>query len=186
MKIKEILLNIFFPKFCLGCGKEGSYLCSDCKACLDLSEHLFCLCQKPKIIEKDGKCNKCQSHPLNGLYFPLSYQKSLSRKIINSFRKEPYIKELSSPLSDLIIDHFLLLEKEENFFKNKIIIPLPVTSKEEKKIGYNPNKEIAKKLSYSLNLPFVNLLEKDNKNNYYLTRNKEKIKNKKVLIVTVL
>jgi len=29
-KIKEWLLDILFPRFCLGCGREGTYICKDC------------------------------------------------------------------------------------------------------------------------------------------------------------
>jgi competence protein ComFC len=183
--IKETLLDIFFPKFCLGCDREGEYLCSDCKACLEISENIFCLCRKPKIILKDGKCKDCQSHYLNGLYFPLSYQKTLVKKLINHFRNKPYIKDLAYPLSNLIIDHFLLLEKEENFFKDRVIIPLPINKKKRKKIGYNPNNEIAKNLSFTLQIPSINCLKK-NRSNYFLTEQKKEIKDKKVFLVTGL
>jgi predicted amidophosphoribosyltransferase len=183
-KIKEKLINIFFPKFCLGCGREGSYLCEDCQACLDISENIFCLCEKPKILNKDGKCDQCHPLFLDGLYFPLSYQKTLSKKIIDNFRKEPYIRELSHPLAELIIDHFLLLEKEENFFKDKTITFLPITKNEEKKIGYNPNEEIAKDLSLFLEIPLFEYLEKKKKE--IKTKKEKKIKSEKIFLVTTL
>jgi competence protein ComFC len=30
-KIKNYLLDILFPKYCLGCGKEGLYICKECE-----------------------------------------------------------------------------------------------------------------------------------------------------------
>ena len=30
IKIKEEIIDILWPKTCLGCGKEGQYICKDC------------------------------------------------------------------------------------------------------------------------------------------------------------
>lgn len=32
--IKDIILDIIFPKYCLGCGKEGTYICKNCEVYL--------------------------------------------------------------------------------------------------------------------------------------------------------
>lgn len=45
-KIKEFSLELLFPSFCLGCKKEGTYLCHDCKSTLEISEYNYCLCNK--------------------------------------------------------------------------------------------------------------------------------------------
>ena len=49
LKTKEFLLDLFFPKLCLGCQKEGLYLCDDCRALLDVSEYNYCLCDSKPI-----------------------------------------------------------------------------------------------------------------------------------------
>ena len=101
--IKKALLNTLFPKFCLGCQKEGTYLCQDCQACLDISESYFCLCPQPKRLTKVGKCEICKDKSLDGIYSAVSYQNQLVKKLIKYFKEEPYLKELADPLSDLII-----------------------------------------------------------------------------------
>ena len=181
-RIKDTLLNIVFPKFCLGCNREESYLCEDCKACLDISENNFCLCDKPKILPQNGKCEKCISKNLDGLYSAVSYQKPLVRKLINEFRNSPYIKELSKPFADLITSHFLLLERDKNLWEGKIIIPLSINKKEFKARGYNPAEEIAKNLSITLKIPIYNYLIKEGSS--FLI--KENIENKKILLVNDL
>ena len=55
-QIKEFILNLLFPRFCLVCGQEGSYLCPDCASCLEVSEYQYCLCQKPRRGEKCPRC----------------------------------------------------------------------------------------------------------------------------------
>jgi competence protein ComFC len=115
LQIKDFILDIIFPKFCIGCEKEETYLCEDCKSCLEISEQIFCLCEKPNRLIQDGKCNKCRFKKLDGLYFAVSYQNQLVKKLIHQFKYEPLIKELSKPLADLIISHFLLLNKVDSF-----------------------------------------------------------------------
>jgi len=40
-KTEKFILDLFFPKFCLGCQKEGTYLCDDCRTLLDISEYNY-------------------------------------------------------------------------------------------------------------------------------------------------
>ncbi len=55
-KIKHFLLELFFPSFCLGCQKEGTYLCSDCQSILEISEYNYCLCNRnPLRLPPQGK-----------------------------------------------------------------------------------------------------------------------------------
>jgi predicted amidophosphoribosyltransferase len=100
-KPKQFLLDLFFPKFCLGCRKEGLYLCDDCRAILDIGEFDYCLCGKnplrlPAEQKKHGKCPRCRDKALSGLYFALSYkEKQLTKKLILQFKYQPHIKDLA-------------------------------------------------------------------------------------------
>lgn len=198
-KIKEILLNIFFPKFCLGCNREGNYLCEDCKAMLDVSQYQYCLCQKPKRVSGKGKCLKCQSKKLDGLYFTLSYQNSLIKELIQKFKYKPFVKELAKPLASLIITHFQLLDNKPNF-SDFILIPIPLDEKRLRWRGFNQAEEIAKKLSKFLGIPLmlkclikiketppqVELSKKERKETVkgiFSSQKQEKIYRKKILLV---
>ena len=199
-QIKKNLLDIFFPKFCLGCGKEGIYLCQDCRACLEVSEDSFCLCQNPKRLIEEGKCRKCKSKELDGLYFGVSYQNKLIKKLIRQFKYEPFIKELAKPLTDLIITHFLLLDKAHNFWEGKILVSIPLSKRKLKKRGFNQAEEVAEELSKIFKIPLIfnclvkiketppqaELSEKERKENIkglFLVKEKEEVKDKKILLV---
>jgi len=150
-------LDIFFPRFCFGCKKEGTYLCDDCKAVLEISEYNYCLCEKnPLRLPSAGKCQRCQSKKLSGLYFALSFQESsLIKKMIHQFKYEPYVRELANPLASLIIDH-LLLSDPSPFAKGEGLIPVPIDKKKLKKRGFNQAEELAKELSIALKIPVFN------------------------------
>lgn len=160
LKIREFLLNLFFPKFCLGCRKEGIYLCDDCRAFLEVAEFDYCLCeQKPVRLTSpsQGKCQRCQNKNLSGLFFALSYkEKDLTKRLIYQFKYEPYLKDLSKTLASIIVEHFILVEKNTNeVWENSVLIPVPLDKKKLKSRGYNQSEEIAKELSKVLHAPVI-------------------------------
>jgi len=183
MEIKEFILDLVFPKFCLGCKKEGVFLCQDCFSILEV------LTAHQKFKRKN----------LNDLYFPVSYENFLVKKLIQNFKYPPLIKELKKELALLIISHFLLLDKKPNFL-DFVLIPIPLSKRKLKWRGFNQAEEIAKELSEFLKIPLfsdclvkiketkdqVELSEeerKENVKNAFLVKNKEKIIGKNVLLV---
>lgn len=155
MNFKKFILNIVFPKFCFSCKKEGNYLCEDCLATFEISQENFCLCENPINIFAGGKCRKCSSKKLDGLYFALPYQNKKIKNLIHRFKYEPFVKELSEPLANLIITHFQLTEKQENF-RDFVIIPVPLEKKRLKWRGFNQSEEIGKKLADFFQIPLFN------------------------------
>ena len=152
---KEILLDILFPKFCIGCGKEGTYLCEDCFYLIEILERQYCpFCQVPKIVLDGKTCPLCRkSKKLTGLFCATSYENFLIKKIICEY-KYSLIKELAIPLSLLIIIHFYNLGKLKNF-SDFILIPVPLHKKKLKNRGFNQAEEIAKELSKFLNISLL-------------------------------
>lgn len=204
--IKEFFLNLLFPKACLGCGKEGSYLCPDCQSLIEVSQYQYCPFCYPAKIVLDGKT--CPAHQksknLNGLYSAGSYQNFLIKKLISNFKYHPhYLKELAEPLACLIIAHFKILDKIPSFLKAEkdyFLIPVPLRKKKFKKRGFNQAAELAKELSRFLEIPLiknvliktkeilpqVELSEEERRNNIlgvFSIQNKEKIVGRKILLV---
>ncbi len=160
-KLKLFLLDLFFPRFCLGCQREGAYLCDDCRTLLDISEYNYCLCNtNPSRLppeQKSGKCNRCQNKQLAGLYFALSYkEKALTKKLIYQFKYKPYLKDLAKTLASILIEHFVLSGKNTNeIWQNSILVPIPLNKKRLKERGYNQSEELAKELSAVLKIPVI-------------------------------
>ena len=183
MKIKEFILDLFFPKFCLGCKKEGSFLCEDCFSVLEIST------SHQKFKRKN----------FEDLYFPLNYENFLVKKLIQNFKYPPLIKELKKDLAFLIFSHFLLLDKKPNF-SDFVLVPIPLSKRKLKWRGFNQAEEIAKELAKLLKIPLISdcliktketkdqveLSEKERKENVknaFSVKNKEKILGKNVLLV---
>ena len=160
-QVKKYLLDILFPKYCLICEKEGSLLCEDCEALIEVSEYQYCLCEIPlRLVQESpalwhGKCRKCRLKALDGLYAAAPYKQKFLQKLIHQFKYEPFIKELSLGLSSLIINHFKLLDNKINF-ADFILIPAPLSKKRKKERGFNQAEEIAKHLSRIWQIRLVN------------------------------
>src|SRR3989344_4917059 len=162
-KIRDFLSELFFPSFCLGCKKEGTYLCNDCKSTLEISEYNYCLCSNnplriaPLAEDKtqgkpfgvtQGKCSRCRDKKLSGLYFALPYkEKFLTKKLIYQFKYEPHIKDLAKNLTEILVEHFVLAKNNTNqIWENGLLIPVPLEKKKLKSRGYNQAEELAKEL----------------------------------------
>jgi competence protein ComFC len=198
-RVFNFLLDLFFPKFCFSCKGEGSYLCEDCMATIDILQGCFCLCEKPQRLPEAGKCRNCQRKKLNGLYFAASYKNNLVKKLIHRFKYNTCMKELSESLASLIITHFNLIQK--NFTReDALIIPIPLSKKKLKRRGFNQSEEIAGWLSKNLVLPLASdVLAKEketlsqmelskeeraeNIKGAFTVKDKNKLLNKKILLV---
>ena len=156
-RAKNFLLDLFFPKFCLSCGKTGSWLCQDCQAFLKIQEENFCpACDKLTLNFKTHKACKGLTK-LAGLFWAVDYRNPLVKKLIFKFKYRPFAKELARPLTKILISHFLLsgvpLTKMDF-----VLVPIPLTRKRLKWRGFNQAEEIAKEISRFYQLPLDNLL----------------------------
>ena len=199
LDIKNFALSVLFPRFCFGCQKEGNYLCEDCLSTIEISEHQYCLCEKPQRIWQGGKCQRCVSRKLNGLYFAAPYQNSLVQNLIKLFKYKPFIKEISKPLASLIINHFQLLDNPPAF-SGFLLLSVPLEKRKLKQRGFNQAEEIAKELSSFLKIPLISdcLIKiketfpqvelstearEENIKGVFLVKNTEKIRGRKVFLV---
>ena len=145
IKIKNLILDILFPKFCFNCEKEGDYLCQDCQELLEIS----------------GFHRNYSTQNLDDLYFAVDYKNPLIKKLIQRFKYEPFVKKLAKSLSYLIITHFQLMDNKPNFDQRAsngadfILIPVPLDKKRLRWRGFNQAEELSKELAKFLKIPLI-------------------------------
>jgi len=191
-KFKKFILDLFFPKFCLNCHKEGTYLCVDCA----------------ELLEITGFHQPTRLSPLADLYFAVNYQNPLAQNLIKNFKYEPFIKELGQTIASLIIKHFQLMDNQPLFHPainvdnqaNFVFIPVPLHHSRLRWRGFNQAEEICKNLADFFQLPVINhclirikktspqteltgLARKENIKNAFSIKNKELIRNKNIILV---
>lgn len=158
-RLKNWLLDIVFPRYCLGCRAEGFYVCHDCFKKIPVNISVACfVCGRRS---PDGRvCAPCRQKihpPLAGLLVASDWQNELLKKIIYAY-KYNFIRELSSPLSQIMIN-FLMTNNFNNLSPKEIIlVPVPLHKKRFVWRGFNQAEDLAQKISDYFSLPQNNEL----------------------------
>ncbi len=154
-KIKEFLLNIFFPKSCLGCKQPDTYLCRDCfNKILPASNHTCFFCEE---LTGGGRiCLKCKkTNYLDRVIAATEYKNPLVKNLIRAF-KYHYVRELTEPLSLLMINAIQNnLKVSADSDKLFLVIPVPLAGSRLRYRGFNQANLLAEKISQYFHLPIV-------------------------------
>lgn len=143
-KLKEGALNILFPKECVGCRSEGSYLCQICLGTIFINEKFSCPnCEDPTIF--GATCSRClrRDFPLNSLISTTSYRDKFIREAISSLK----YKGCKSVVDDLrVLLRKFFIKYNDVFPSFDIIIPVPLHPWRLEERGFNQSELIAKKI----------------------------------------
>ena len=171
--LKNFLLDLIFPRFCLGCSKEldlkqASFICEACFNDIALNSVQCHICG---LRNKNGTCQKCRKKTfLNGLFAAGKYQDPTLREAIHQFKYQS-MESLKKPLAQLMINY---LEKEKLINKlspsggspegrknfTPILTPIPLTMFRKLRRGFNQSELLAIEISKYLNFPIVKLLKR--------------------------
>lgn len=154
--MKDQILDFFFPKRCLGCGRVDNFVCPVCEEDLPVLQDQSCaVCQNPSV---GGFTHyRCQ-----GLYRPersLSFlvYKGLTQKLIQGLKYEKVFA-----LVPLLVEYLFQFVEESNLSlgEKTVITFIPSHPFKIFERGFNPVELLANELSHRLNLERLPLLEK--------------------------
>lgn len=157
-------LDFIFPKRCVNCKKQGSYLCENCFIFLSFDVKSLCLiCNKAAYNGLTHPVCKSRS-AIDGCFSALSYNKT-AQKLIYNFKYKPYLTDLKTVLADLFYDSLIQNEDFNRELKSPpaggwVFIPIPLSDAKLKKRGYNQAEILAKELAKKFNIPFQNILKR--------------------------
>lgn len=163
MNLSNAIVDLLFPKKCIGCMTLGVFLCKKCS-------------KKLPIIDVD-RCPHCQrssflgfTHPMCKKRFGLDGAKSIFRYdgLVKKITTNIKYKRVKKALFDLV--QSIPQEKRNEFavYKNilfdPVLIPVPLHPRRERQRGFNQSDEIAKTISYLYNIPINKTLVRRIKN----------------------
>ena len=119
-KVREGFLDILFPRFCFGCGKEGIYICKECDLFLT-ENNLICPICGESNYNGETHIDCSTKYTLDGLVSVWDYEGVIRRVIISIKGKNHYHageKLVQKAFGDVILNQnrfihfldFLLLE----------------------------------------------------------------------------
>jgi competence protein ComFC len=148
-KIKGIALDLLFPQWCVGCGREGGYLCPSCRQTL--------LPIKPPVCPRCGRpqtgevlCPGCASSPaaIDGIRSPFRFDGVL-RQAIHEL-KYRNLRALAPPLAELLHDYLAA-----HPVPGGVLVPVPLHRRRWRERGYNQSGLLARELGRLSGLPVV-------------------------------
>lgn len=145
--LKRVALDLFFPRWCVGCGKEGSYICDDCRPGLPFILPPVCSrCGRP--LDDKGACRGCDNTPaeIDGIRSPFLFN-GVIRRAIHEF-KYRNLRMLAPSLARLLYDYLA-----ENPLPGDVLVPVPLHRKRLRERGYNQSALVAGELGKLCGLP---------------------------------
>ena len=131
IRIKTLVLDIFFPRSCLGCGNEGSYVCYQCEILLSAQN-------TPAALS---------TQYIDRMYIAYEYSPlSLIGKLIKRI-KYKFSQEVSHILAKGVIDQ---LENVILWDNIGVLTPVPLSKKRHKWRGFNQSEVITREISHIL------------------------------------
>lgn len=152
------LLDIFFPRRCVSCGKIGKYFCEKCKIKIKLTTHQICpVCTNIAI---DGITHpKCQTRfTIDGLTSFFHYDGPVKSAV--KLLKYRFVTDLAKEFADLIP---LMSFNNETMkqFNNMVLIPVPLHTTRLRFRGFNQAEVLGKLLAKRLNIQIrTNILKR--------------------------
>lgn len=157
------LLDLFFPKICVGCGRWGSYLCPECVLNIKQSNLVCPVCERAAV----GGV----THPLcrgkwkmDGLW-SLGIYEGVLRHIIQKL-KYRWVKEAADNLINLLTEYWarynpaFLDEIKKDYGKDWVIVPVPLYWQRQNWRGFNQSASLGKILSKKLGLEYQEVLKR--------------------------
>lgn len=157
-KGRRLIKDILFPVYCLGCQKEGTWLCSYCLKKIPL-QGIFC-CPLCHCVTENGKaCMWCsQQSPLEQVVAMSAYESKTTIARLLHALKYTYATECLPHVTSLLKSFF---QKYEHLFSPiDIIVPIPLHRMRQAERGFNQAELLAECCSTILEIPVEKIGER--------------------------
>lgn len=157
-KIWNFILDLLYPVICQGCGKEGSYLCSECQGKIKVPQE-FCLsCKRQSFLGRiHPECKKAALE-LEGIFVTADYQTKSIQNLIWHLKYHS-VAEIAEILSLLMADYFVSRNLLD-YFATAVVIPVPLFKRRLRVRGFNQAELLAQRFARRLNLEYLPILER--------------------------
>jgi ComF family protein len=148
-KIRGMALDLLFPRWCVGCGREGDFICPACLK--SLPRVIPPLCPRCGLPQSSASlCPSCLGWPaeIDGIRAPFRFE-GVIRQAIHEL-KYRNLRALAGLLARLLNDYLL-----EHPLPAQVLVPVPLHPKRLRERGYNQSYLLAKELGKLARLPVV-------------------------------
>jgi ComF family protein len=148
-RIKGMALDLLFPRWCVGCGREGDFICPSCLK--SLPRVVPPLCPRCGLPQSNADlCPSCLGWPaaIDGIRAPFRFD-GVVRQAVHEL-KYRNLRALARLLAQLLNDYLL-----DNPLPGDVLVPVPLHPKRLRERGYNQSRLLAGELGRRVGLPVV-------------------------------
>ncbi len=148
-KLKRVALDLLFPQWCVGCGREGAYICRSCRQSLSLITPPVCpRCGRPQA--GGVLCPICVNTQvvIDGIRSPFVFG-GVIRQAIHEL-KYRNLRALAAPLAGFLYDYLMAYP-----VPGEVLVPVPLHRKRWRERGYNQSGLLAQGLGRLIGLPVI-------------------------------
>jgi len=145
--LKRVALDLLFPRWCIGCGREGDYICRSCRELLPVISPPICpRCGRPQ--SQGVLCRDCRDKPtpIDGIRAPFIFE-GIVRQAIHEL-KYRNLRALAPTMAGWLYDYLV-----ENPIPADVLVPVPLHKKRLRDRGYNQSTLVAEELGRLDGLP---------------------------------
>jgi competence protein ComFC len=148
-KLGGLALDLFFPKHCIGCGKNGEFLCQSCISTLSKLNPPVCpLCGRPQA--SGILCPSCVNWQaaIDGIRSPFCFENTV-RKTVIEFKYRNL--RAAAPLMASLMNDYI----KRSSFVFDVVVPVPLHPARLKWRGYNQSALLALELGKLTGVPVI-------------------------------
>jgi len=148
-RLGEIALDILFPRYCVGCRKEGSFICDSCLLSQPLIVPPVCpLCGRPQA--SGILCSDCirWKAEIDGIRSPFRFEGVIQQAVYQL--KYRNLRAIAPMLAGLLYDFMKITP-----VRGDALVPVPLHKSRIRERGYNQSALLAKELAKLSGLPVI-------------------------------
>ena len=149
VRLKGAALDFIFPPYCVGCGREGAFICPVCRQSLPRIIPPVCpRCGRPHssgVLCPD--CIRWQAD-IDGIRSPFRFE-GVMREAIHQLKYQN-LRALAAPLARMLQEYLIASPLDID-----VLVPVPLHRKRLRERGYNQTSLLAKELGKLINTPVV-------------------------------
>lgn len=138
------ILDLFFPRRCVGCGRVGKYICDRCIRKVEYIENQICPVCGRYAIEGRTHPKCCGKYAPDGMFVPVHYRGPVKKGI--KLIKYRYVSDLAGCLVEFISRTYPAYLPHFDF-----LVPVPLFPGRERERGFNQSRVISQMLGRLLN-----------------------------------
>ncbi|MBU2459605.1 ComF family protein [Patescibacteria group bacterium] len=142
------LLDLFFPKRCIGCDKIGRYFCERCKLRIRV------------IGEREAICPVCEKPAIGGAIHPRCKSRYSIDGLTSFFRYDGPVRKAIKTVkyrlvSDLVFEFIDLIPQFaiRQLDNSQLLVPIPLHSSRLRERGFNQAAILGKLIADKINIP---------------------------------